>query len=183
LARNRCFRIGHRGLAVAVTAAVALLGLLGACSQNYEAGSHPPPKPPQRPRSVPADHPQVKPAARTAGGLSGTIRIAPELAGKIPTKAYLYVMAREDPDGGIPFALKRIPVPQFPYSYSLSQADVMGMGEEGVVLADVAKLYIVARIDQDGLAGVSPGDMEGACEANPVSGSGQDLDILIDTVH
>ena len=133
--------------------------------------------------STPANHPKVKPDTGAATTLSGTIRIAPDLVDRVPQNAYLYVMVREDPDGGIPFALKRLRVPSFPYTYSLSQADVMGMGDEGVVLSNVKTLYLVARIDRDGLAGVDPGDLEGACGRNPVSGSGQNLDILIDTIH
>ena len=92
-------------------------------------------------------------------------------------------MAREEADGGMPFALKRIPVPKFPYTYSLSQSDVMGMGEEGADLSKVEGMHLVARIDQDGMAGVQPGDLEGTCADNPVSGGGQNLDIVIEQVH
>ena len=152
------------------------------CSQNYEAGSDPPPKPPQKP-SVSAGHPRPAPPARASAQLSGSIRIAPDLADKVPQKAYLYVMARERADGGLPYALKRVPIPRFPYAYSLSQADVMAMGDEGMVLTEVDALYLVARIDVDGLAGVEPGDMEGAFPGNPVSGRREGLDILIDTLH
>jgi cytochrome c-type biogenesis protein CcmH len=167
---------------VGILAAVCL-GLAAACSQNYEAGTDPGPKPPQPSAQKPASHPKAAPDTGTSGALTGTIRIAPELADKVPQNAYLYVMAREDPDGGIPFALKRISIPGFPYTYSLSQADVMGMGDEAVVLSGVKELYLIARIDQDGLAGVNPGDLEGVCSLNPVSGTGKNLDILIDTVH
>jgi cytochrome c-type biogenesis protein CcmH len=183
LATNRRPAVGPGFTAAMGLLVATILGMAVACSQNYEEGSHPAPKPPQRPAQKPASHPKATPDAGTSGALSGTIRIAPDLAGKVPQNAYLYVMARQDPDGGIPYALKRIRVPGFPYTYSLSQAEVMGMGDEGVVLSGVKELYLIARIDQDGLAGVAPGDLEGSCSLNPVSGSGKNLDILIDTVH
>ena len=182
MATSRFSTLGRMGGAAVVGILVAVC-LMTACSQNYEAGSDPAPKPPQRPAQRPASHPKAAPDAGVSGALTGTIRIAPDLADRVPQNAYLYVMAREDPEGGIPFALKRIRIPGFPYTYSLSQADVMSMGDEAVILAGVKELYLIARIDQDGLAGVDPGDLEGACSVNPVSGAGKNLDILIDTVH
>jgi cytochrome c-type biogenesis protein CcmH len=182
LTTNRPPAFGRIGKA-AVVGILAAVGLATACSQNYEEGTNPAPKPPQPSVQKPASHPKAAPDIGASGALTGTIRIAPGLADKVPQNGYLYVMAREDPDGGIPFALKRIRIPGFPYTYSLSQADVMGMGDKAVVLAGVKELYLIARIDQDGLAGVNPGDLEGACSLNPVSGAGKNLDILIDTVH
>ena len=167
--------------------ACATLVLSLTCSQNYEAGTHPELKPRQTPTPAKAAPVVAAPSSAQAGSspavISGTIRLSPALKGRVPNRAYLYIMAREEADGGMPFALKRIPVPRFPYAYSLSQSDVMGMGEEGADLARAEGMYLVARIDQDGMAGVQPGDLEGACADNPVSGGGQDLDIVIEPVH
>ena len=172
----------------------AALGLLMAvllgCGQHYEAGSHPPPKPPPQvvlPQEGSPDGSEDAPAEKppkAAEAVSGTVRIAPELAAKIPKNAYLFIIAREEPDGGAPYAFKRLRVPQFPFQYVLSQADVMGMVGEGAVFADIPEMYLVAKIDRDGRVGAAqPGDMEGTCSRNPVKVGQSGRDILIDRVH
>ena len=167
-----------------------LLAFLLGCGQHYDAGSHPPPKPPPQavlPRENPPDERKGAPAGarpEAAESVSGTIRIAPELADGIPENAYLFIIAREEPDGGAPYAFKRLRAPQFPFQYVLSQADVMGMVGEGVVFADIPEMYLVAKIDRDGRVGAAqPGDMEGTCSRNPVKVGQSGRDILIDQAH
>ncbi|MDA0749014.1 MAG: hypothetical protein O2954_21045, partial [bacterium] len=164
------------------------LGLfwMQACGQHYEEGSHPPPRPPAV-TTLPQNHPPTntqKPAASSEKGtVRGTVTIAPELANRIPSGAYLYIIARERPDGGPPYAFKRIRVPSFPYTYTLTQGDVGQMFGEGIVLTDIPEMYLVAKIDQDGRVGAQPGDMEGACAHNPVAAGEQGGDIVIDRVN
>ncbi len=167
-----------------------LIALLLGCSQHYEEGSHPPSRPPPS-TALPEGHPPVggeqtsggTGAAKAAGTVSGTIRIAPELARRMPANAYLYIIARERADGGPPYAFKRLRVPGFPYRYTLTQADVAGMFGEGIVLAEIPEMYLVAKIDQDGMVGGQPGDMEGRCAKNPVAAGERSGDVLIDRVH
>ncbi|MDE2999353.1 MAG: hypothetical protein OXU79_09785 [Gemmatimonadota bacterium] len=165
-----------------------LAGLLVicACDQHYREGAHPPPKP-RRP-TLPAGHPPVSTARRPSdapGGktVSGTIRIRPELRSRIPDGAYLFIIARERADGGPPYALKRMRMPALPYHYTLTQSDVARMFGDGIVLAEIPEMYMVARIDRDGFAEVQPGDMEGACPKNPIAAGEQRADILIEQVH
>lgn len=157
-----------------------------ACDQHYEEGAHPPPKP-RRP-ALPAGHPPVATArvpSKEPGGktVRGTVRIKRELRRDIPAGAYLFIIARERPDGGPPYALKRIPMPALPYEYTLTQSDVARMFGDGIVLAEIPEMYMVAKIDRDGFVGPQPGDMEGACAKNPIAAGEQQADILIERVH
>ena len=185
-----------------VSGMLACLLAVAGCSQNFEKGDvNPPPRP--MAAKVANPHVAVPQAApkgmtpmseRTYGGaqaaavpegksISGTITLSPELAGRVPEGATLFVMAKERLQGGAPYAVHRIPVPAFPYTYSLSQADVLPMFGEGLQLADIDEMYIVVRVDQDGRVGPpDPGDMEGATKATVKPGQ-KDVDIVIDKVY
>lgn len=165
---------------------LAGLLVLCACDQHYREGAHPPPKP--RKPTLPEGHPPVAASrgpsdAPDGKTVRGTIRIKPELQSQIPGRAYLYIIARERPDGGPPYALKRMRMPTFPYEYTLTQSDVARMFGDGIVLAEIPEMYIVAKIDRDGFVGMQPGDMEGACVKNPIAAGEQQADILIERVH
>ena len=165
---------------------IALYG----CSQHYEEGAHPPPHPPPSAR-LPAGHPPLnapKEAPRSGsqsepGAVTGTIRVTAEMQERVRKDAYLFIFARERPEGGPPpYAVKRIRVPSFPFRYSLGQSDVLPMVGEGIVFGDIPEMYLIAKIDRDGRAGSEPGDMEGRCPDNPVSAGQGGKDILIDRV-
>lgn len=155
------------------------------CSQHYEEGTHPPKPPPQT--QLPAGHPTVEggqsPSFDAKGSVRGTIRISKELASRIPPNAYLHIIARERADGGVPYALKMMRVPQFPYAYTLTQADVAPVFGEGIVLVDIPEMYLVAKVDQDGKVGAQPGDLEGSCPQNPVAAGEAAGNITIDRMH
>jgi cytochrome c-type biogenesis protein CcmH len=101
----------------------------------------------------------------------------------VPGYAYLYLIARERADGGPPYLLKKIPVPAFPYAFTMDQSDVGQMFGAGIVLAEIPEMYLIARIDQDGMAMPQPGDLEGECLQNPIAGGAQNLEIVIDRAY
>ena len=115
---------------------------------------------------------------------SGTIRIAPELADRVPSKGVLYIVARPAPSGGPPLAIQRLEIPKFPFEYQLMQSDSgMLMGAD-LNVDELDALYIVAKIDLDGSVGAAqPGDMEGLCAMNPVTPGTTAADIVIDVLH
>lgn len=167
---------------------VLLVGI--GCGQHYEEGAHPPPVPPPQ-TQLPDGHPPLQaqgmPANTTDQNpvgqavFSGTIRIDGDIA--VQKQATLFIIARPAPTGGPPLMVKRMPVPDFPFKYSLMETDGMTPGQK-VDLEGIEALYIVARIDIDGNAGpLQPGDMEGACIQNPVAVGAQDADIAIKTVR
>jgi hypothetical protein len=160
------------------------------CGQHYKESSDPPPKRPPK-TSLPAGHPKVgevkvtaKPGADAGKTVKGIVRLSPDLDGKLPPNAYLYILARERPGGGPPYAFKMMRAPTFPYKFTLTQADVSQMFGEGIVLEEIPEMYLVAKIDQDGRVGpVQPGDMEGACPDNPIVVGPDEREIIIDRIH
>ncbi|MDP6036912.1 MAG: hypothetical protein QGG64_00015 [Candidatus Latescibacteria bacterium] len=149
------------------------MGLLFACSQHYEEGTHPP-KPP--PKSS-AGQPQV-----VENIVSGTIQLAEGLEDQIGENAVLFIIARSAPAGGPPLAVKRLDIPSFPFAYTISKTDAM-MGQ-GFDWNEIDALYLVATIDADGsIGGVKTGDMDGVYSKNPVQPGASGVDIVIDTVH
>ena len=155
------------------------------CHQNYQEGAHPQPIPPQ-PAQMPANHPPTSAPADLPAGeviVAGRIQIDPSLVERLPKEAILYIMARPAPVGP-PLAIKRIPIPSFPYSYSITQADAGMMPGQEVDLKDLDALYLSAKIDQDGKVGpAEAGDMEGTYVSNPVMPGNTDVNIVINKVH
>ena len=61
-----------------------------------------------------------------AKSISGTVTVKKDLTEKIQGKGVLFVFARTfGAQGGPPAAVKRIPSPKFPQTFSLSQEDAM----------------------------------------------------------
>ncbi|MBI4384798.1 MAG: hypothetical protein HY579_12285 [Nitrospinae bacterium] len=127
--------------------------------------------------SAPTQPSGEAPGRSPAGGtpVTGSITVDPNLAKKVPENAALFIFARvKGVQGGPPLAVKRLSGIRFPYEYTIGPADVMMPGArfEG-------ELTITARLDQDGNAAASPGDIEGSREAAP----GQEkADIVLDRV-
>jgi len=103
------------------------------------------------------DHIIEKQSSIETKTISGTIRIDPVLHAHMPAGASLFLIARsEGVKRGIPLAVKKIEEVKFPYSFVLSQADVMLPGAvfDGPVT-------IFARLDKDGDAAPASGDIDG----------------------
>lgn len=87
--------------------------------------------------------------------IAGTVVLAPALRAQIAPSAVLFIIARRG--DGPPVAVKRIPNPAFPVTFSL--------GPEDRMLRDrpfEGELMLVARLKRDGAAGPpAPGDLEG----------------------
>ena len=155
------------------------------CHQNYQEGANPAPIPPQQ-AQMPANHPPTSAPADKAVGeaiITGEIQIDPSIVDRLPKEAILYIMARPAPVGP-PLAIQRIPIPAFPYSYTITQADAGMMPGQEVDLKTLDALYLSAKIDQDGKVGpAEAGDMEGVYVSNPAMPGSKDVNILIDKVH
>jgi cytochrome c-type biogenesis protein CcmH len=125
--------------------------------------------------------PPEPPAAATAaagGGapLRGRIRIAPELAERVPNGAVLFLIARTGP-AGPPTAVRRIPNPSFPLEFSIGPDDRMieAMPFEG-------PFQLVARVDADRDAVTrNPGDLQGEADGSFEPGA-SGIEIVIDEV-
>ena len=118
------------------------------------------------------------PEAAVAAGkpLSGTIRITPELAGRVPGGAVLFLIARTGPTGP-PTAVRRIADPHFPLDFSIGPDDrmIQALPFEG-------PFQLVARVDADRDAVTrNPGDLQGQA-AGSFSPGASGIEIVIDEV-
>jgi cytochrome c-type biogenesis protein CcmH len=118
-----------------------------------------------------------RPAAAAIGPpLSGRILLAPELAGRVPPGAVVFVIARSG-GSGPPVAAKRITAPEFPLAFELGPEDRMAheMPYEG-------PFQLTARVDSDGDAATqTAGDLLGVAAGNHSPGAA-DVTILIDEI-
>ena len=110
-----------------------------------------------------------------SASVSGTIRIDPVLVDKLPKTATLFLIARsEGVRRGIPLAVKKVVAVEFPYSFTLGQSDVMlpGAGFDGPIT-------LFARVDQDGDAAPTPGDIDGKVSA---TAGDKNIELVIDNL-
>ncbi len=120
------------------------------------------------------------PAATPPGGegapLAGTIRVADELAQRVPPGAVLFLIARRG-ESGPPLAVKRISGPSFPLEFEIGPGDRMikSMPFEGT-------LQLSARLDGDGNAtSRTPGDLLSSTAAQAQPGD-SGVQLVIDSV-
>ena len=119
-------------------------------------------------------------AASDAGAdgapIRGRIEIAPELAGGAPRDGVLFIIGRRA-EAGPPLAVKRVPRPTFPLSFTLGPDDrmIQRIPFEGPIA-------ITARLDGDGNASSSgPGDLAGEARGGPVDPGAEGVVIVLDT--
>lgn len=95
------------------------------------------------------------------GQISGTLDLSAALRDKAPGGATLFIVARKQGVGrGAPLAVIRVDGVTFPYRFTIGQQNVMLPGARFAGAVD-----LLARLDQDGVAGPSPGDLEGRITA------------------
>ena len=158
---------------VAVVAAMAAAG----CAAKSGARTAAPAEAAADPHADMHGHHAID-AAAPGPRICGEVRIAPELAAKVPASgAVLFVFAKPQPGGGPPTAVLRDDTFTFPVRFCLSQKNTMaeGMKFEG-------HQYVTARLDFDGNAGGATGDLETVTK-EPVAVGTQDLVLTIDTVR
>jgi hypothetical protein len=116
-------------------------------------------------------------ATRTGSGpIEGTIELAPDLAGRVPSGATLFVIARTAPVGP-PLAVLRIPNPSFPHPFSIGPDDRM---IESMPFA--GDIRISVRVDGDGnVMSRNPGDLQGGSDVPNAAGD-RGVTLLIDTM-
>jgi cytochrome c-type biogenesis protein CcmH len=107
--------------------------------------------------SSPATLPPV-PTATGMAAVSGTVELAPGLAGKLPANATLFIFARAVDGSRIPLAMARVNGAKLPYSFKLD--DSMSMAPTAR-LSSAKTVIIGARVSLVGEALAKPGDFEG----------------------
>lgn len=122
----------------------------------------------QQPAPVPAS---------AAAVVTGTVVVAPELAGKLPADGTLFVFARAVDGSRIPLAMARINAARLPYAFRLD--DSMSMAPN-VRLSSAKSVVIGARISRKGDALAQAGDFEGL--SAPVAVGSSNVAVTIGTV-
>ena len=138
--------------------------------EGAEADARIPTEPPPAPaRGAP-------PVTSSAPPIQGTIRLAPELRGRVPEGAVVFLIARAE-GGGPPLAVVRIEAPDFPLDFSLGPGDRMVAARPFI-----GPLRITARVDADGNASTrSPGDLAGSAPGVHDPGA-RGVAVLVDEV-
>jgi cytochrome c-type biogenesis protein CcmH len=98
------------------------------------------------------------PVAAGGAAVSGTVALAPELVGKLPANATLFVFARGVDGSRIPLAMTRINGARLPYSFKLDDSNSMAPNAR---LSGAKTVIIGARVSLGGEALAKPGDFEG----------------------
>ena len=110
-----------------------------------------------------AESTPAAPVANTSGKVvSGQINLAAELKANIAKGDTLFVFARAAEGPKMPLAIIKIPVPEWPYKFSLNDAMAM---TPAMSLSSFSSVVIEARISKSGDAKLQPGDLLGVSEA------------------
>jgi cytochrome c-type biogenesis protein CcmH len=109
--------------------------------------------------------------------LRGTVRIAPELKGKVSPDDTVFVFALAKDGPPMPLAVLRKQVRDLPLAFALD--DSMAM-TPAMKLSGFPRVVVGARVSKSGNATPQPGDLQGASAA--VANDAEGVTVLIDTV-
>ena len=110
----------------------------------------------------------------TSAAIEGTLELAPDLAGRVPPGAVLFVIARTAPTGP-PLAVVRVASRSFPVRFSIGPDDRMIQS-----MPFAGEIRLSAYVDADGNAVTrSPGDLQGTTETPNAPGD-RGVRLLID---
>jgi cytochrome c-type biogenesis protein CcmH len=90
------------------------------------------------------------------GAIVGTVRLAPELAGRVAAQDTLFVLARSAKGGRMPLAIVRAKAGDLPYEFRLDDSHAMNPGTR---LSEEESVVVEARISRSGQATPQPGDL------------------------
>jgi cytochrome c-type biogenesis protein CcmH len=117
-----------------------------------------------------------KVAASADAGVSGTVTLAPALAGKAAPGDTVFIFARAAEGPRMPLAILRKKVSDLPVKFALDDSMAMSPAAR---LSGTPQVIIGARISKTGEAMPKPGDFQGFTK--PVSNSAKNITIVIDT--
>ncbi len=133
-----------------------------------------PPQPPMGMGTAPAA--KAKPAV-PGKSVSGTVKLAEGLAGKVAPTDTLFIYARAETGSRMPLAILRGGAGELPKSFELD--DSMGM-TPAVTLSGTPSVVIEARVSKAGGAVVQSGDLVGT--SKPVAPGAKGVAVVIDKV-
>lgn len=153
-----------RGIEANIAEARALLdGTAGSGAAPTDASARPGPGP--------------TPIAASGDKISGTVRVAPELAAKVGRGDTLFVYAKSVSGPAMPLAIVRAGTDAFPFAFRLDDSQAM-LPE--LRLSRVSEVALTARVSHRGSATPQPGDLQGTVQPVKVGSSG--VEVIIDQV-
>jgi cytochrome c-type biogenesis protein CcmH len=118
----------------------------------------------------------AKPAQAQGGRVSGVVRLAPELAGKVAPGDTVFIFARAAEGPRMPLAILRKRGSDLPIQFSLD--DSMAMAPQ-MKLSAFPNVVIGARVSKSANASPQPGDLQGL--SGPVKVGDGKVSVVIDT--
>lgn len=115
--------------------------------------------------------------ASGGGAISGTVRVAPELAAKVSSGDTLLVYARAVARSGPPLAVVRVAATGLPLAFRLDDSQAM---VPELRLSSVSEVALTARVSHSGAATPQSGDLEGIIQ--PVKVGAQGVELVMDQV-
>ncbi len=151
---------------------------LAAARHEAQAGTAPP-RTGERPAQPAAAEP-ARPAASTPAGarITGTVQLAPELAGRVAPGDTLFVFARAAEGPRMPLAIVRTTAQALPLSFTLDDSSAMSPQSR---LSQYERVVVSARISKSGDALPRSGDLTG--QSVPLGNTAQGVRITIDSVQ
>ncbi|MEQ1602729.1 MAG: c-type cytochrome biogenesis protein CcmI [Methylophilaceae bacterium] len=95
---------------------------------------------------------------RKVAGISGTVRIAPALAGKLDPSTTVFIFARATQGMPMPLAIVRVTLRDLPYAYHLDDSSALTAEHK---LSQAGEVVLLARVSKDGNAQAQSGDFQG----------------------
>ncbi len=114
--------------------------------------------------------------AQRGGRVSGVVRLAPELAGKVSPGDTVFIFARAAEGPRMPLAILRKRASDLPAEFTLD--DSMAMAPQ-MKLSAFPDVVIGARVSKSANASPQPGDLQGS--SPPVNGGARSVSVVIDT--
>jgi cytochrome c-type biogenesis protein CcmH len=118
----------------------------------------------------------AKPAQAQGGRVSGVVRLAPELAGRVAPGDTVFIFARAAEGPRMPLAILRKRGSDLPIQFSLD--DSMAMAPQ-MKLSAFPNVVIGARVSKSANASPQPGDLQGL--SGPVKVGDGKVSVVIDT--
>lgn len=129
------------------------------------------------PSLMPAAPEAAAPAAAPGARLSGEVKLAPGLAGKVAPNDTLFIFARAEQGPRMPLAILSLKAGELPARFSLDDSTAMA---PGMKLSAFSSVMVVARVSKSGNASVQSGDLEG--QVGPLKPGAQNVQVVIDRV-
>lgn len=116
------------------------------------------------------------PAALAKSGVSGVVKLAPQLAGKVAPTDTVLIYARAAEGSRMPLAIVRKQARELPAAFTLDDTSAMAAG---MTLSKQQQIVIAARISKSSSAAAQPGDFEGV--TGPVRNNASGVTVVIDS--